>query len=79
MWLDAESTMWNQRSRNTWLVSRDRNIGFFHAKASHLFQHNTIKGLCDVAGVWQEEDQIMEDITSTQSFNPMAEPRQLGL
>lgn len=48
--LDAEGTMWNQRSRNTWLVSEDRSIGYFHAKASNCFQKNSIKGLCDETG-----------------------------
>ena len=62
MWLDAKSTMWNQRSRNTWLVSRDRNTGFFHAKASNCFQRNTIKGLCDENRVWHEEDVMVENI-----------------
>lgn len=62
MWLDAKSTMWNQRSHNTWLVSGDRNIGLFHAKASNRFQRNTIKGLCDENKVWHEKDVMVENI-----------------
>lgn len=54
--------MWNQQSRNTWLVSADRNTGFFHVKASNRFQRNTIKGLCDETGAWHEEDIMVENI-----------------
>ena len=49
--MDMESVMWNQRSRNMWLVDRDRNTCFFHTKASHRHQHNSILGLCNVEGV----------------------------
>lgn len=62
VWLDAESTTWNQRSRNTWLVSGDRNTGYFHAKAFNRFQKNSIKGLCDETITWQDEEKTMERI-----------------
>lgn len=62
IWLDAESTMWNQWSSNTWLVSGDRNTGFFHAEASNRFQRNTIKGICDEIGAWHKEDVMVENI-----------------
>ena len=60
--LDAESTMWRQRSRNTWLVSGDQNTSFFYAKTSHRFQRNTIQGSCDEDGSWQESDEAMKRI-----------------
>ena len=37
-WLDAENTMWKQRSRNFWLIDRDRNTSFFHAKTTNWKQ-----------------------------------------
>ena len=60
IWLDAESTMWQQRSRNLWLTSGDRNTSFFHAKASNRFQRNPIRGLCDEMGTWKEDDRSIE-------------------
>ena len=44
------------------MVSGDRNTSFFHAKASHHFQRNTIQGLCDEDGSWQENDEALECI-----------------
>ena len=62
-WLDTKSIMWNQRSRNMWLVDGDQNTSFFfHAKASHWQQHNSILGLYNAEGVWQEDDQRVEGI-----------------
>lgn len=55
---------WLQRgkqwSRNMWLVGGDRNSSFFHAKASNRHQRNSIKGLCDADGNWQEDDSRLE-------------------
>ena len=61
-WLDTKSIMWNQRSRNMWLVDGDQNTSFFHAKASHWQQHNSILGLYNADGVWQKDDQRVEGI-----------------
>ena len=75
-WLDIESVIWNQQSRNMWLVDGDRSTSFFHAKASHRHQRNLILGLCDAEGVWQEDDQRIETlwwITILASLNPMVQ------
>lgn len=61
-WLDTEVVMWNQRSRNMWLVGGDRNTSFFHAKASNRYQRNLIQGMCDANGIWQEDDRKVESI-----------------
>jgi len=45
-----------------WLVDGDRSTSFFHAKASYRHQRNLILGLCDAEGVWQEDDQRIENI-----------------
>ena len=34
-WLDTEEVMWQQRSRNMYLVVGDRDTSFFHVKASN--------------------------------------------
>ena len=62
VWLDAESTMWRQRSRNFWLTDGDRNKRFFHTKATNWKQRNTIHGICDSNGIWQEDEQHVENI-----------------
>lgn len=62
VWLDAESTMWRQRSRNFWLTDGDRNTRFFHTKATNRKQRNMIHGICDSNGNWQEDEQHVENI-----------------
>ena len=62
VWLDAENTMWRQRSRNFWLTEGDRNTSFFHTKATNRKQRNTIHGLCDANGEWQENELLVEQI-----------------
>lgn len=61
-WLDAESTTWNQRSRNLWLVGGDQNTRYFHTKALSRRQRNTIQELFDDANNWQEDVRAMEHI-----------------
>ena len=45
-----------------WLVGGDRNISFFHAKAPNRHQRNSIKGVCDDKGIWQEDDHQVKAI-----------------
>lgn len=63
VWVDAEDTMWKQCSRNFWLIEGDRNTCFFHTKATNRKQQNTIHGLCDANGKWQENELRVEQIT----------------
>lgn len=59
-WLDTEEITWKQHSRNTWLKLGDKNKSFFHNKASNRKAQNSILGLNDHNGVWQEDPWIIE-------------------
>lgn len=61
-WMDAENTMWHQQSWNLRITSGDRNIAFFQQKASNQKDRNSITGICDSAGQWQEDDHVTETI-----------------
>lgn len=52
IYIDAESNIWNQDSRNIWLTGGNRNTRFFPEKASNRKQRNTIKGLVDEVATW---------------------------
>ncbi len=52
--LAKEETYWRQRSRVSWLREGDRNSKFYHACDSQRKKTNTIVGLQDPNGVWQE-------------------------
>lgn len=52
-----EEDMWNQRFRNCWLKSGDRNTSFFHTKASSRHQRNAIVKIMDSNGAWWEEEE----------------------
>ena len=51
-----------QRSRLDWFKEEDCNTRFFHAKASTRYQKNMIEGIYDKAGVWQEDESVVEMI-----------------
>ena len=55
----VEEDMWQQRSRNCWLKSNDRNTSFSHIKASNRYQRNIITRIKDSNYVWQEDEEIM--------------------
>lgn len=55
--LDIEEVMWHQRSHINWLQHGDKNMSFFHTKASSRYQRNTIQGIQNGAGIWQEEEE----------------------
>lgn len=61
-WLDKEDFMWHQRSRLNWIQVGDRNIVFFHSKASSRYQRNIIDGLFDQDNVWKNEDFAVQNI-----------------
>ena len=54
--------MWKQRSRLNWFKEGDRNTRFFHAKALARYQKNVIEGIYDEAGVWQDDESVVEMI-----------------
>ncbi|KAL0001682.1 hypothetical protein SO802_015463 [Lithocarpus litseifolius] len=64
-WLDRESAMWLQRSRVKWFQAGDQNTRYFHARASSRHKKNTITGLSDSNGIWQEDEQKIEDIVTS--------------
>ena len=55
--LDAEEVMWRQRSRISWLKHGDKNTSFFHTKALSRYHRNTIQGVLDESGCWQNEEE----------------------
>ena len=61
-WLDREDDMWRQRSKINWFQNGDRNTAFFHAKALARHRKNLMEGLLDNDGVWQVEEDKMEEI-----------------
>ena len=46
-----------------WFQNGDRNTSFFHAKALARHRKNLMEGLLDDDGVWQVEEDKMEEIT----------------
>ena len=59
---DRETRLWSQRSRVLWLKNGDSNSKFFHNKATQRFRKNTILGINDRGGIWQEQPDLIGDI-----------------
>ncbi|KAK2648199.1 hypothetical protein Ddye_015688 [Dipteronia dyeriana] len=57
-YLDIEERYWRQRSTVEWLRSGDRNIRYFHQKASARKAQKKVRGLFGVDGVWKSQDKI---------------------
>lgn len=53
--LDREIRMWSQLSRVLWLSKGDSNSKHFHSKATHKHRKNTIFGIRDKWGRWQDQ------------------------
>ncbi|XP_023911364.1 uncharacterized protein LOC112022977 [Quercus suber] len=64
-WLDRESAMWFQRSRVNWFQAGDQNTRYFHARASSRHKKNSIIRLLDSNGIWQEDEQKIEDTVTS--------------
>lgn len=57
--LRKEEVFWLQRSRVSWMVEGDRNIGVFHRVASGRKRRNHIFSIRDDDGImWKEEEDI---------------------
>lgn len=56
--MEREEVMWWQQSKALWLKESDQNTRFFHSKASHRRQRNTINRLKNATGEWKEDVQL---------------------
>lgn len=60
--LDKEVIMWRQRSKILWLFDGDKNIRFFHNKASQQRQRDYITKLYNADGRWCSRQAQINDI-----------------
>lgn len=60
--MDRETQLWSQRSRVLWLKNGDSNSKFFHNRATQRFRKNSILGIKDRGGNWQEQPDLIGDI-----------------
>ncbi|CAN6698380.1 unnamed protein product [Malus baccata var. baccata] len=49
-----EEAYWKVKSRNQWLREGDKNTKFFHAQTIKRRRFNSIRGIEDARGIWQE-------------------------
>ena len=55
-----EEDMWHRRSRSNWAKSGDKNMQYFHEKASSRKRKRTITGLMDESNQWQEDPKVVK-------------------
>ena len=56
--------MWAQRSRLLWAGHGDKNMRYFHSRATKRFRKNHIRGIRDKMDVWRTEpDEIATVLT----------------
>ncbi|XP_062007579.1 uncharacterized protein LOC133724753 [Rosa rugosa] len=67
--LAQEEAFWKQRAKITWLQEGDRNSGFSHRKAANRKRKNSLLGLFNANGVWQEDDDGLERPSVTSEMN----------
>ena len=53
--MDREARMWAQRSRLLWAGHGDKNMRYFHSRATKRFRKNQIRGIRDEMDVWRTE------------------------
>ena len=62
---DSEEIKWHQRSKVQWLGLGDRNVKYFHTKASDRRRKNIISCIMDEEGNWHDSiDGIAEVVVS---------------
>ncbi|XP_072066642.1 uncharacterized protein [Arachis hypogaea] len=59
--LDREQMLWLQKSRENWIVERDRNTKYFHIKTIIRRRRNKILKLRQKNGDWIEEQGYLRD------------------
>lgn len=59
---DIQDANWYLRSRVSEVKDGDRNMSYFHHKASQRKKHNYVAGLFDKTGVWHEKEENIKGI-----------------
>lgn len=62
--LDEEEVYWRQRSRKSWFKWGDRNMSWFHRRASIRKKKNKVRGISDTKGNWVTNPEGIENIFS---------------